>query len=75
VSAVARAELEALYPWSAVAKGRARQRQRVSLMEDYLFIGGDQMTARIAAERLGVCPRTVQRYRAVLRNLSGRAAA
>lgn len=44
-----------------------RQPQRLVLIEDYLFIGGDRMSAAQAAERLGVTCRTVQRYRAELR--------
>jgi len=43
------------------------QRRRVYGIEDYLFIGGHQMSARQAALRLGVTPRTITRYRAVLR--------
>ena len=40
-------------------------------LEDYLFVtGGDpyRMSARQAADRLGVTPRTVQRWRAWLRH-------
>jgi hypothetical protein len=36
-------------------------------IENYLFIGGDRMSARQAAERLSVSMRTITRYRAVLR--------
>jgi DNA-binding CsgD family transcriptional regulator len=38
-----------------------------SHIEDYLFIGGDQMPAQDAAQRLGLSERTVYRYRAILR--------
>jgi hypothetical protein len=47
--------------------GRACQFRRVYGIEDYLFIGGDRMSARQAAARLGVTPRTITRYRKVLR--------
>lgn len=35
-------------------------------VENYLFIGGDNMTAAQAAERLGVSTKTIERYRATL---------
>lgn len=40
---------------------------RASRIDDYLFIGGDRMSAAEAARRVGVSPRTVVRYRATLR--------
>lgn len=44
--------------------------RRVSGIEDYLFIGGDGLSARAAAERLGVSERTVTRWRAALRSVT-----
>jgi hypothetical protein len=52
---------------SPFPNGRACQFRRVYGIEDYLFIGGDRMSARQAAARLGVTPRTITRYRKVLR--------
>ena len=40
---------------------------RASRIQDYLWIGGDQMSAREAARRVGVTQRTIVRYRATLR--------
>ena len=37
-------------------------------VENYLHVGGPNMTAEQAAERLGVCTKTIERYRAALRN-------
>lgn len=37
-------------------------------LDDYLRIHGDYLTAAEAARRLNVTPRTIQRYRAELRN-------
>jgi hypothetical protein len=65
-----REQLEAAVVTSPAPNGRARQRQRVNGIEDYLFIGGDQMSARQAGLRLGVTRRTVVRYRKVLREAS-----
>jgi len=36
-------------------------------VEDYLFIGGPRVTARTAADRIGVTKRTIERYRRELR--------
>jgi hypothetical protein len=36
-------------------------------IEDYLWVGGDQMSAPQAAQRLGVTQRTIERWRSVLR--------
>ena len=47
--------------------GRVHRQRRLNGIEDYLFIGGDNMPAAKAAARLGVTERTVQRYRAELR--------
>ena len=62
-----REQLEAAFITSPHVKGRLKQRQRINGLEDYLFIGGDQMSARQAALRLGVSTRTAQRYRKALR--------
>ena len=40
---------------------------RESMIEDYLFIGGHRMPARLAAARMGVTKRTVERWRRYLR--------
>ena len=68
-------DLEAVLVTSAVPKGRSSQLRRVYGIEDYLFIGGDRMPASVVAERLGVTERTIYRYRTVLRDLAGKAAA
>lgn len=55
----------------ALARGAAlQQERRQALIEDYQFIGGHKMSARQAAARLGVSKRTVERYRAILRETS-----
>ena len=55
--------------WPELVKlGHAAQAEiRASQIADYLFIGGQSMSARAAAARLGVAPRTIQRYRRHLR--------
>jgi predicted DNA-binding transcriptional regulator YafY len=58
-----RAQLEAALP--------GLQRRMLDGIEDYLFVGGDRMSARGAADRLGVNERTICRYRAVLRTAQG----
>jgi hypothetical protein len=40
-------------------------------IEDYFFIGGDQLSLAQVAERLGVRPRSVSRWRALLRDVTG----
>lgn len=55
---------------SPTPRGRACQYRRLYGIEDYLFIGGDRLSARQAAQRLGRSERTVTRYRAALRNAS-----
>ena len=45
----------------------ARMQQRLDRIENYVFIGGPRLTARQAAERLGVSRKTIERYRATLR--------
>ena len=50
---------------------RWNRERLLSHIEDYLFIGGDRMSAQEAAIRLGVSPRSVTRWRAVLRAVSG----
>lgn len=61
-----RAQVEAALPRPA-RFGNPSRRRLLNGIEDFLFIGGDQMPAAIAAARLGVCKRTVERYRRVLR--------
>lgn len=52
----------------AAAVGRqAWAEQTASRIDDYLWIGGDHMSARAAAERMGVTSRTIVRWRAKLR--------
>lgn len=46
---------------------QARKQQRLSRIEDYQFIGGHQLPAQTAADRLGLSKRTIERYRAHLR--------
>lgn len=65
-----REQLEAAFITSPHAKGRLKQLQRVYGIEDYLFIGGPKMSARQAAERLGRSRRTIERYKAALREAS-----
>ena len=60
-------ELEARTDWEDHPGRRAMQGARIGCIEDYLFIGGDRLSAARAAARLGVTPRTVVRYRAALR--------
>lgn len=67
--------LEALLVRSASHRGRSAQLRRAYGIEDYLFTGADRMTVPAAARRLGVTERTIYRYRTVLRDLAGRAAA
>lgn len=61
-----RRQLEALDVARAEA-GRAIHAKMLAGIEDYLFIGGDRMSQRQAADRLGVTMRTICRYRAYLR--------
>jgi len=58
-----RAELEAALP--------GMRRRFLDGLEDYLWVGGDRMSARHAARRLGVTERTICRYRAALRAAQG----
>jgi hypothetical protein len=55
------------FQWSAIPKGRAKQEQMLSFITDYLMIGGEKMPATAVASRLGVTPRTVCRWRRLLR--------
>jgi transposase len=66
-----REQLEAAYPWSDRPNSRGIQRRRIDGIENYLDIGGDRISARAAAERLGVSKRTVVRWRGVLRAIGG----
>jgi hypothetical protein len=57
---------------AAFARAHARpviHAKMLAGIEDYLFIGGDRMSQRQAAERLGVTMRTICRYRAYLRGI------
>lgn len=60
-------DLEAAIVQSASHRGRSSQLRRLCGIEDYLMFGGDQVTTRQAADRLGVTMRTIYRYRAALR--------
>lgn len=62
-----REELEATFCTSPTYPGRVSQLELVNGIEDYLYINGDRMSARQAAQRLGVNPRTITRWRAALR--------
>jgi hypothetical protein len=64
---VTREQLEAAYPWSPIAQARARQQERLDGLENYLHVGGDRMSATVAARRLGVSRRTIVRWRGTLR--------
>lgn len=68
------ADLAVVIVRSARPCAQARQLNRLNGIEDYLFIGGDRMSAGAAAQRLGISARTVARYRAVLRAAETRAA-
>jgi predicted DNA-binding transcriptional regulator YafY len=65
-----REQIERAILTSPYDNGRNTQMRRVYGIEDYLFIRGDQMSARQAAIRLGRSPRTITRYRAILREAS-----
>ena len=69
MSTLTREDLYAATTWCPVPTGAAMQRRKLDFIEDYLFIGGDLLSARQAAQRLGVSARTVVRYRAFLRSL------
>ncbi len=49
-------------------QSRYMRQHRINGIEDYLFIRGDHMTAAMAASRLGVTRRTIERWRAFLRH-------
>ena len=63
-----RGQLEAIALTSPHTAGRYSQMRRVYAMEDYLFVGGDRMSAAQAARRIGRSERTVTRLRAALRD-------
>jgi hypothetical protein len=42
----------------------AHERNRQSLLEDYRLIGGPMLPAGVAARRIGVSKRTIERWRA-----------
>jgi hypothetical protein len=48
-----------------------KREQLLANIEDYLFIGGDSMSLAEVADRLGVWPRTVSRWRALLKTITG----
>jgi hypothetical protein len=62
---ISRADLEAALPHV--------RRRHLDNVEDYLFIGGDALSAGAAARRLGVSERCVTRIRATLRSAGGAA--
>jgi len=64
-----RKQLEILAAGNRAAARAARARM-LDGIEDYEFIGGDRLSARQAAERLGVTMRTIVRWRAYLRGAS-----
>jgi hypothetical protein len=63
---VTRAQVEAALPRPA-RFGNPSRRRLLNGIEDFLFIGGDRLPVTTAAARLGVCKRTIERYRRVLR--------
>jgi arginine deiminase len=69
MSPLTREDLYAATTWRQHPGQAGYQRKRLGFIEDYLFIGGDLLSARQAARRLGVSDRTVVRYRAFLRSL------
>lgn len=64
-------QLEAVKPEPSRPCEAAIRRRRLDRIEDYLFIGGGRISAARAAERLGVSSRTITRYRAALRAVTG----
>lgn len=66
-----REQLEATFITSPTYPGQISQTQLVDGIEDYLFIGGDGMSAQQAADRLGVSRRTVERWRKTLKTVAG----
>jgi hypothetical protein len=60
---MSREQLEAALPGT--------RSHRLDGIEDYLWIGGDRLSALQAAQRLGVTERTICRYRSVLRAAGG----
>jgi hypothetical protein len=65
-----REQIERAVLTAVTIHGRSSQYRRLHGIEDYLHIRGDRLSARQAAIRLGVTPRTVCRWRAVLREAS-----
>ena len=63
-------EIAAALRHNAALGRAARSRERAGRIEDYLFIGGPHLTAREAGARLGVSMRTIERYKAALRDAS-----
>jgi hypothetical protein len=62
-----REQIERAVVTSPHPMGRISQQRRAHGIEDYLHIRGGHMSARQAARRLGVTKRTVERWRAALR--------
>lgn len=48
-----------------------KREQLLAHLEDYFHIGGDRMSLAEVADRLGVWPRTVSRWRALLKTVTG----
>jgi transposase len=63
-------QLERAALTSPSTQGRSAQFKRLYGLQDYLHVGGPHMSARQAAERLGVTKRTVERWRRALREAS-----
>jgi hypothetical protein len=59
-------QLEALILTTPHDKARHKQYVRLNNIREYLHIGGPSMTPRQAAERLGVTPEAVGRWRKIL---------
>jgi hypothetical protein len=61
----ARAQLEAVVDWSGQIRNFDVQDEMVGRVEEYLARGMQHLSGREAASLLGVCKRTVERYRAL----------
>lgn len=66
-----RDELDRALPPPKNARGAASRRRMLNGVEDFLFIGGERLPVRQAADRLGVTKRTVERYRSTLKQAGG----
>lgn len=68
---VTREEIAALITAASPRRRKAVRLDVVSRIEDYLNINGDHLSVRVASRRLLVTPRTILRYRSILRGGDG----